>query len=143
MHDNSILFPMIALAWWTLCILMLIPYRRLKAVRRKLLRASDFTLGESNNVDSYVALVNRNYMNLSEAPLIFYVTCGIFYVTELAGQTALMLAWCYVGLRIVHSLIHISYNNVHHRLLFFALSNFALIALLAILTLSIFKISAS
>jgi hypothetical protein len=35
----------------------------------------------------------------------------------------LALAWIYVGLRVVHSAIHLSYNRVTHRLIPFALSN--------------------
>jgi hypothetical protein len=39
------------------------------------------------------------------------------------------MAWAYVSLRIVHSLIHLSYNRVIHRLSVFALSNAALVSL--------------
>ena len=36
------------------------------------------------------------------------------------------MAWTYVGLRAVHSVIHVTYNNVMHRLSAFALSNIVL-----------------
>jgi hypothetical protein len=39
---------------------------------------------------------------------------------------ALTIAWVYVGLRAVHSFIHLTYNNVRHRLIPFAVSNFVL-----------------
>jgi hypothetical protein len=35
------------------------------------------------------------------------------------------MAWTYVGLRAVHSLVHLTYNKVFHRLTLFALSNVA------------------
>jgi hypothetical protein len=38
------------------------------------------------------------------------------------------VAWVYVALRVIHSLIHITYNNVLHRLSAYALSNFVLMA---------------
>ena len=38
------------------------------------------------------------------------------------------MAWTYVGLRALHSLIHLTYNNVIHRLLTFGISNFVLAA---------------
>ena len=52
----------------------------------------------------------------------------MFYI---GGTTrpAIALAWVYVGLRVVHSAIHLTYNNVMHRLIAFALSNAVLIAL--------------
>ncbi len=40
-----------------------------------------------------------------------------------------MLAWAYVALRLVHSAVHLTYNRLFHRLLSFAASNFALMAL--------------
>ena len=42
---------------------------------------------------------------------------------------ALALAWTYVGLRIAHSAIHVTYNRVRDRLAAFAASNVALIML--------------
>jgi len=42
---------------------------------------------------------------------------------------ALVVAWSFVALRVVHSLIHLTYNRVLHRLSAFALSNAALVSL--------------
>jgi hypothetical protein len=41
----------------------------------------------------------------------------------------LVLAWVYVGLRALHSLVHLTYNNVMHRLIVFAAGNVVLAAL--------------
>ena len=43
-------------------------------------------------------------------------------------EAALIVAWAYVAIRAVHSAIHLTYNNVMHRLTAFALSNFVLMA---------------
>jgi hypothetical protein len=40
-----------------------------------------------------------------------------------------VLAWVYVALRVMHSLVHISYNDVLHRLALFFCSNLALVSL--------------
>lgn len=137
MTEISILYPVLAMVWWTLCVLFLIPYRRFKAIKNKELTPNDFSLGESSNVSDYVAIANRNYMNLLEGPLLFYVICLVMYLTDNVTQNTLKLAWCYVALRVVHSLIHVSYNHVRFRLLSFALSNFVLIVLLTLLTKSL------
>jgi hypothetical protein len=50
-------------------------------------------------------------MNLLELPVLFYVACLSLYVTGRGDQTALAIAWIYVGLRALHSLIHLSYNK--------------------------------
>ncbi|MGH8106979.1 MAG: MAPEG family protein, partial [Arenimonas sp.] len=100
-----------------------------RAGRRREIRAEDFKYGESATVPGYVSIPNRNYMNLLELPILFYVVCLLLYITSVASPYAIQLAWAYVILRIIHSLIHLSYNNVMHRLAAFALSNFALISL--------------
>jgi len=38
----------------------------------------------------------------------------------------------YVALRVVHTLIHLLYNNVLHRLIAFAASNFVLVGIWAV-----------
>ena len=68
-------------------------------------------------------------MNLLELPLLFYVICVIAYTAQTSSVLLLPLAWSYVSLRLVHSIIHIAYNDVFHRFLAFALSNGVLIAL--------------
>jgi hypothetical protein len=68
-------------------------------------------------------------MNLLELPMLFYVVCLILYVTAGASRLAILVAWAYVALRIVHSLIHLTYNHVLHRLSAFTLSNIALVSL--------------
>jgi hypothetical protein len=68
-------------------------------------------------------------MNLLELPMLFYVVCVILFVSERASRLAVFVAWAYVFLRVVHSLIHLSYNHVLHRLAAFTLSNVALVSL--------------
>lgn len=129
MNANLILFPMLTLVGWTMCILGLVAQRRFAAVGARQIRPKDFELGESAAVPPPVALPNRNYMNLLEVPVLFYVVCLTFYVTHQVTGLAVTLAWLFVALRMTHSLVHLSYNNVMHRLGFFAVANFTLIAL--------------
>jgi len=127
MSQLQIFFPMSALAVWTLMVLLLIPIYRFRAAARKEVVADDFKLGESRNVPEWVALANRNYMNLLELPVLFYVACLTSFVTNAVEQSTLILAWTYVALRIAHSFVHLVYNNVMHRVLVFASSNIVLV----------------
>ena len=129
MTQEIIFQPVLALAALTFAVLMFIPLRRFRAAFAGQVAPSDFALGESPNVPPHVALANRNYMNLLEIPLLFYAVCLAMFVTQTVDPLAVNLAWGYVALRVVHSVIHISYNNVIHRLSAFALSNFVLVAL--------------
>ena len=129
MRNPAVLYPMFALAAWTLLVLLLIPFARARSARRREIDIDDFKYGESPAVPPAVSIPNRNYMNLLELPMLFYVVCIVLYVTAGASTTAIALAWAYVVLRVIHSLIHLSYNRVVHRLAAFTASNVALVML--------------
>lgn len=136
MNTSSILLPQLALVGWTLLVLLLLPYRRFRAAFAGKVTAEDFRFGESARVPPDVTTPNRNYMNLLEAPVLFYVVGLIYQVTQLADAVAIGLAWTYVVLRIAHSLVHLTYHNVFHRLAAFAASNAVLFLLWGKLTLA-------
>ena len=120
---------MIVLVFWTFIVLLMIPRRRFGAARQKLVSARDFAFGESDNVPGEVRLPNRNYMNLLELPVLFYLACITLVATGKVEPWSVGLAWAFVATRIAHSLVHLTYNNVFHRLRIFGLSAMLLIAL--------------
>lgn len=77
----------------------------------------------------------ENYNHQFEAPVLFYVLCLSAMITGLGNDLSITMAWIYVGLRVVHSIIHCTYNKVLHRFAAFSLSNLVLIGLF--LTLAI------
>ena len=137
MPQTLILWPMCALVAWTFVVLTLIPLRRFRAGFAGQITAGDFAFGESARVPGHVSIPNRNYMNLLEMPVLFYLACIVLYMTGSATALTLALAWIYVGLRLLHSLIHLTYNNVYHRLTVFALSNVFVLALWGLFALGL------
>ena len=129
MNQAAIFLPVFALAAWTFAILLLIPYKRIKAVALKQLVADDFKLGESKNVPPSVSLPNQNYTNLLELPILFYVICLVLYVTNSVDVVAIYLAWAFVGLRMMHSVVHLTSNNILQRLMVFGMGFFVLVAM--------------
>jgi hypothetical protein len=117
---------MIALAGLTFAVLLIIPFVRIRAVRQGLLIPEDFKMGESARVPHDVSLPNRNYMNLLELPTLFYAVCLALFALGRVESTDLIIAWVYVGLRVVHSLVHLTYNHVVQRLIVFATGNVVL-----------------
>ena len=118
-----------ALVALTFLVQLQIPIRRFRAAFARRVTADDFRYGESANVPPEVTIPNRNYMNLFEAPVLFYVACLTLFVTGHVDAAAVAMAWVFVALRAVHSLVHLTYNNVMHRLAFFGLGNLVLMAL--------------
>ena len=130
MPAKAIMFPVLALALWTMLVLLLIPFVRVRAGRRREVKVGDFRYGESASVPPRVSIPNRNYMNLLEVPVLFYVACIVAFIAGGVTPAALGLAWAFVALRVVHSAIHLTYNNVIHRLAVFAAANVVLVFLL-------------
>ncbi|WP_284125120.1 MAPEG family protein [Parerythrobacter aestuarii] len=71
---------------------------------------------------------SHNYAHLMEQPTIFYPTVLILAMMGATG-TDVLLAWGYVGLRIVHSLWQALVNVVSVRFLIFLVSTIVLTAL--------------
>jgi hypothetical protein len=136
---GSLLLPMTALIGWTLLVLLLIPFRRLRAGFAGELSPEDFRFGESARVPGQVSIPNRAWMNLLEAPVLFYALCLVSVVAQAVDGLAVTLAWIYVALRMVHSLIHLTYNHVVHRLVAFAASNLVLTLMWIRLTLALLR----
>ncbi len=115
----------------------MIAIRRFHAASRGRVGIDDFRDGESGNVPLDVTLPNRLFMNLVEVPVLFYVLCLVLLVTAHVTTVSLWLAWAYVVLRIVHSLIYLTYNRVFHRFMVFGASNLAVLGLLIDLALKL------
>jgi hypothetical protein len=137
-NHTAILQPVFALAAWTVCVLLLLAFRRVSTGLATKLSPTEYALGESPKVPAAVMLANRNYMNLLELPVLFYVGCLTAFATGAGTPALLTLAWAYVGLRVLHSLIHVSYNWVMHRFAVFAASNFVLAFFWVLLGVAVF-----
>jgi len=68
------------------------------------------------------ANASNNLKNLFELPVLFYAAILLSLVLMIQDMLLVQLAWGFVVLRILHSVIHCSYNNVNHRFVAYALS---------------------
>ena len=89
MKNFEILIPVVALTFWTFIILNVLGFSRIRAGTKGQIKPNDFSIGESSNVPDFVRLTNRNYMNLLELPVLFYIGCVIIYITETQSQALL------------------------------------------------------
>jgi hypothetical protein len=126
MSDISVFAPMAALIALTFVVLTLIPIKRFRAGFAGEITGEDFRFGESVRVPGHVSIPNRNYMNLLELPMLFYVLCLSLYVTHSVTTLEVGLAWAYVALRAAHSAVHLTLNHIFTRLTIFATSNVVL-----------------
>ena len=128
--DNAILSPALALITCSLVIWLLMYVRRIPAMQAASIATDDAKhQGSLNVLPSGTRSAADNYNHLHEQPTIFYAL--VFY-TLLAGNTdsiAINLAWAYVGIRVVHSLVQVTSNKVMLRFPAFAASSLVLVAM--------------
>lgn len=137
LDKHLILWPMAALAALTFIVLNLLPFARVIAVRSGTAKVSDFRYGETETVPERAKLINRNYMNLLELPLLFYVVCLILFADDAVTITTLSLAWAFAGFRALHTVVHLLVNHVLLRLALFACATTSLLALWIVTLLKI------
>ena len=128
--DTAILTPALALVTWTLIVWAWMYALRIPAMNAAGLDPDDARHpGSLNILPESARSVADNYNHLHEQPTVFYAL--VFY-SQLAGTGSgalVTLAWCYVGLRVVHSLVQNTINKVMIRFSVFALSSLTLIAM--------------
>ena len=71
----------------------------------------------------------HNYMHLTEQPTIFYAIVFALILMGFDAPINVYLAWGYVGLRIVHSIVQATVNVVRIRFLIFLLATVCLVGL--------------
>ena len=67
-----------------------------------------------------------NFRNLFEVPVLFYVLCVALALTDGSTRAFVAAAWAYVCLRVLHSVVHVTYNRVVHRFLAYVASTLLL-----------------
>lgn len=80
----------------------------------------------------------HNYNHLHEAPTVFYAVAILLAVVGAGDGVAAKLAWGYVGLRVLHSLVHATTNVIMARFVVFALSSFVLMGLVVLAVQAVF-----
>lgn len=116
MPPKYIFYPCFALILLTIAVWFTMLVRRAIHMKRHNIGPNDMPTRELADAKFGVAQIpNNNLMNLFEIPVLFYIATLAIYVLQLVDVYYVWLSWVFVALRYVHSLIHLSYNNVLHR----------------------------
>ena len=75
--------------------------------------------------------ITDNYNHLFEQPTLFYALVTYIYLMQHVDTFHLYLAWLYAALRVAHSVIQITSNNVSYRALMFIGSGACLMFMIA------------
>jgi len=99
------------------------------SVKKGMLDRRYLKLFSGYDVPEGITKLRRNFSNLLEVPILFYVLCITLLVLDLHNELMLNFAWAFVILRVIHSIIHITYNNPLYRFFAFLFSTSLLITM--------------
>ncbi len=125
---TQFLTPVLVLVTWTLIMWIWMYATRIPAMNKAGVDPQDAAHPGTwaHRIPSSVRAVADNYNHLHEQPTIFY---ALMFFTALTGggdAMALRLAWAYVILRVLHSLVQATFNRVIVRFSIFALATLTL-----------------
>lgn len=124
----AILWPAFALVALTLVVVFRLARLRFAAVRAGKVDPRFYKAFRGDGEPEEAAVTARNLSNLYEMPTLFYAGVAIAFAAGRSGSMLVALAWTYVGLRYLHSAIHLGMNKVLWRFRVFALSLLVLLA---------------
>ena len=108
----AILWPAFALVGLTMLVVLRLANLRWSAVRHRQVDPRFYKIYRGDGEPEEVAVVSRHLINLYEAPTLFYAGTAIAFAAGLAGTLLIALGWAYVGLRLLHSFVHLGANDV-------------------------------
>ena len=128
MFYKALLLPLLVQVMLTFSVWIYLFARRIPEIKNKGIdpqRLRDRAAAHTLLPES--ADASNNLKNLFELPVLFYAAVLLALVLMIQDMLLVVLAWGFVALRVVHSVIQVSYNNVNHRFAAYALSSLILL----------------
>lgn len=142
MIGMDILQPVVALLAWTMVMWVWMYATRIPAMNKAGIDAKNLVGGEGSSLRDLlpdtVSWKADNYNHLHEAPTLFYAVAIVLAIIGQGDGLNTQIAWAYVGLRVAHSIVQATFNRVAIRFGLFALSSFALMALILHAAIAVF-----
>ena len=143
MIGMEILKPVVVLAGWTMIMWLWMYVTRLPAMSAAKIDSKNLVGGTGESLDAVLPAktqwIAHNYNHLHEAPTVFYAVALVLALIGQGDGFNASIAWAYVGLRIVHSLVQAISNRVIVRFGIFVLSSLALIMLITHAAMALFQ----
>lgn len=134
MQTSPILAPAAVLVLWSLIVLGWVTLTRFSAFTRSGIKVGGAEPGTryvdvESKMPPKVNWKSHNYTHLMEQPTLFYAVVAILALSGAGGGINVVLAWGYVGLRVVHSIWQGHFNILSIRIVLFTLSTLCLLGL--------------
>lgn len=133
MTYSPLIGPIVALVAWSLVMMVWMAAVRFPALRKAGIDLKQARGGRGQDLDGKLPpeanWAGHNYAHLMEQPTIFYAITVALILMHQDQPINVSLAWGYVGLRIVHSIVQATSNQLRFRMPLFLMSSLCLIGL--------------
>ncbi|MDE3270962.1 MAPEG family protein [Pseudoalteromonas sp. G4] len=113
------IYAMFAMVVLTFMVGIVAVVTRVKSVKNGSVKIKYYRTMDGQEVPEQLTKSTRCFNNMFEVPVLFYVVSTLFVILKTNNELALLLAWVFVGFRIAQAIVHLTYNNVLHRMLMF------------------------
>lgn len=113
------IYAMFCTVLLTLVIGVITLYVRVRSVQSGSVKIKYYRTMQGQDAPEFVIRTSRCFSNMFEVPVLFYVVATLYISLNVESGLAIALAWIFVALRVGHTVIHLTYNNVLHRMLSF------------------------
>ena len=115
MQTNAIFLPALAMVALTIGVWLRMYVARIGEMKRERIHPQAVATSVQMAARLTDTRAADNFRNLFELPVLFYVALVVAALSSQVNAITLGLAWGFVALRVVHSVIHCGYNKVMHR----------------------------
>ena len=133
----DLVYPMAAMVVLTFAILITLFRTRVRAVREGEVSGTFYKTYQGGEEPRSSAQLTRHFVNLFESPVLFYAACVVAMVVGQSGTAMIVLAWVYVGMRVVHAIIHTGRNKIPPRIGVYLASWFVILAMWAMIVFGV------
>ena len=119
MSQTALLTPLLVLVLWTSAVFLLLAFGRVKYTKNPQDAAHSKDL--KGTMPDWVERAADNYNHLFEQPVAFYALTLCIAVINNFDSFMVQLAWAFVVLRIMHSLVQLTFNLVLLRFFIFVM----------------------
>lgn len=116
----KLIYPALAQILWSFVVLVIMFLRRRKAFAGREVGFADVAVSTERYPEP-ARLAAANFSNQFETPVLFFALILIAIHVGATGYVMAALAWGYVAMRVVHTLIHTGSNRLPRRAIVFTI----------------------
>jgi hypothetical protein len=128
--EHGMIAPVLALVGWTFAMWCWMYATRIPAIQKAGIDIAELgRTGAKLELPPEISRIADNYNHLHEQPTVFYALALCAQLAGAADATNVALAWAYVAVRVVHSLVQATKNVIPVRFAVFSLGTLVLMVL--------------